>query len=191
MDPCPICYENLDDRDYCITACKHKFCIRCITTFIESKDKCPYCNSLIAVSSHKKKSLHKTKVYGPVGIFKDRWLIISSIVPKQLSYIEQINKIVMYCYKTLTWGLGKLAKWFNNMLWALACINAGYSIFNLLARIQIYKLIYGFVCFVLGLLGYLVYMRYQTNKQNNICVNKIYDGIFYADNTGIIHRNLH
>jgi hypothetical protein len=61
MDSCPICFENLTDTDYCVTICKHNFCIKCITNAIETNDKCPCCRSLIVVSSYKKDDYKKQK----------------------------------------------------------------------------------------------------------------------------------
>ena len=40
---CPICYENINDINYCVTSCKHKFCLKCFIKHIQIKDNCPMC----------------------------------------------------------------------------------------------------------------------------------------------------
>lgn len=43
MNECPICYEELQNRIFCIMPCKHKICLVCI---VKMKTKtCPICRN--------------------------------------------------------------------------------------------------------------------------------------------------
>lgn len=43
MNECPICYEELQKRIFCITPCRHKICLVCI---VKMKTKsCPICRN--------------------------------------------------------------------------------------------------------------------------------------------------
>ena len=47
-DTCPICMENLDKTNFCVTACKpigHKFCLECMLKHTKTKKNCPLCRA--------------------------------------------------------------------------------------------------------------------------------------------------
>ena len=39
---CSICFEN---KNNCISNCDHLFCFKCIHSWLENNDDCPYCRS--------------------------------------------------------------------------------------------------------------------------------------------------
>lgn len=46
---CPICYENIGDKDSCTTSCGHKFHTSCL---LRAKNtKCPYCKTDISLNN--------------------------------------------------------------------------------------------------------------------------------------------
>jgi hypothetical protein len=42
-DTCPICMENLEKTNCCITSCGHQFCLECIIKHSNTKSDCPLC----------------------------------------------------------------------------------------------------------------------------------------------------
>ena len=46
-ETCPICMENFDSSNYCITPCSHKFCLDCYIKHTQSKSNCPLCRGNI------------------------------------------------------------------------------------------------------------------------------------------------
>ena len=44
-DICNICFNDINDKNYCITSCKHKFCLSCILISIKYKNTCPCCRT--------------------------------------------------------------------------------------------------------------------------------------------------
>ena len=46
IDECPVCYENYSlSSNYCITECKHSFCLKCILTYSKINNSCPICRA--------------------------------------------------------------------------------------------------------------------------------------------------
>ncbi|XP_034486212.1 homeobox protein 5 [Drosophila innubila] len=44
---CPVCLENVRQREPCTTRCGHIFCKSCLTSAVQSTHKCPLCNKKI------------------------------------------------------------------------------------------------------------------------------------------------
>lgn len=47
LENCPICYEELGQRDICITKCGHKYCMSCLFKHAEKSLDCPMCRTKI------------------------------------------------------------------------------------------------------------------------------------------------
>ena len=45
VDECPICYEEIGDKNFCVTACEHKFCMGCIPKHLANSNACPMCRA--------------------------------------------------------------------------------------------------------------------------------------------------
>ena len=45
VDECPICYEEIGDKNFCVTACGHKFCLGCIPKHVANSNACPMCRA--------------------------------------------------------------------------------------------------------------------------------------------------
>ena len=41
-DSCPICFEELGEKNLCITKCGHKFCFDCMFKHLNTKNDCPF-----------------------------------------------------------------------------------------------------------------------------------------------------
>lgn len=50
---CPICFDRIKDRDSIETECGHIFCQKCIKTWIEQNNQCPYCRMVILEENEK------------------------------------------------------------------------------------------------------------------------------------------
>ena len=46
-EECPICYDELGDRNLCVTKCGHKFCMDCATKHLANNTACPMCRTPI------------------------------------------------------------------------------------------------------------------------------------------------
>ena len=44
-DNCPICFEELGEKNLCITKCGHKFCFDCMFKHLNIKNDCPLCRA--------------------------------------------------------------------------------------------------------------------------------------------------
>lgn len=42
---CVICFENIGEKNNCVTECGHKFCLKCLVTSIAHKNACPCCRT--------------------------------------------------------------------------------------------------------------------------------------------------
>jgi hypothetical protein len=40
---CCICYENIGEKNNCVTECGHKFCFKCLATAMTRSNACPCC----------------------------------------------------------------------------------------------------------------------------------------------------
>ena len=40
---CPICYEQIGNKNTCTTECGHTFCFKCMAESIQRNVKCPCC----------------------------------------------------------------------------------------------------------------------------------------------------
>ena len=47
-DDCPICYEEIMDKNFCVTKCGHKFCMDCMPKHLQNNQKCPLCRDQVA-----------------------------------------------------------------------------------------------------------------------------------------------
>ena len=51
-DICNICFNDISDKNYCITSCKHKFCLSCILISIKYKNTCPCCREELITNDY-------------------------------------------------------------------------------------------------------------------------------------------
>ena len=45
VEECPICYEEIGSRNFCVTSCGHKFCMGCIPKHLANSNACPMCRA--------------------------------------------------------------------------------------------------------------------------------------------------
>jgi hypothetical protein len=45
IDSCPICLEEIGEKNNCITECGHKFCLKCLSISLQGKNTCPMCRA--------------------------------------------------------------------------------------------------------------------------------------------------
>ena len=50
---CPICFDKIKERDTIETDCGHIFCQKCIKTWFEQNNQCPYCRMVIVEETEK------------------------------------------------------------------------------------------------------------------------------------------
>jgi len=49
---CSICYDEIGERNSCVTNCGHQFCFNCIVTSLQHSNVCPYCRTqLVEIKS--------------------------------------------------------------------------------------------------------------------------------------------
>lgn len=44
---CSICYEEIGDKNNCVTDCGHQFCFKCIVTALQHNNTCPCCRATL------------------------------------------------------------------------------------------------------------------------------------------------
>ena len=42
---CPICLDEIGEKNNCVTECGHKFCLKCLSTALREKNTCPMCRN--------------------------------------------------------------------------------------------------------------------------------------------------
>jgi hypothetical protein len=47
MIECPVCFENIGDKNSCVTTCGHKFCLNCLLQSYNSLNNCPLCRETL------------------------------------------------------------------------------------------------------------------------------------------------
>ena len=57
---CPICFETLGKKNFAVTECEHKFCLKCLIKSLNEKSTCPLCRGEI-----EKKTKEGVKILGP------------------------------------------------------------------------------------------------------------------------------
>lgn len=97
-EDCPICMEEVED-EYCITRCRHVFCISCINICMNMKKMCPLCKTPlskqdISIISNKKNEMvlssKMTKMLNIINETSDKFIIFT-----QFDYIiSQISTIL-------------------------------------------------------------------------------------------------
>jgi hypothetical protein len=61
---CPICLEEIGEKNRCITPCGHYFCATCIFKSIMVRPTCPLCRSVIMQTE-------QSTAQGGAGAFED------------------------------------------------------------------------------------------------------------------------
>ena len=47
---CPICLEEINEKNNCTTLCNHKFCLSCMLESLKYKNSCPTCREIIILN---------------------------------------------------------------------------------------------------------------------------------------------
>ena len=47
---CPVCFENIGNKNSCVTSCGHKFCLNCLLQSYNSLNNCPLCRETLNVN---------------------------------------------------------------------------------------------------------------------------------------------
>ena len=51
---CPICLEQIGDKNFCKTECGHEFCLKClVSSCMQNNTNCPLCRKMIVPESGK------------------------------------------------------------------------------------------------------------------------------------------
>lgn len=59
-EPCPICMEKHEGKNFCVTECGHKFCLTCLmSSCLKNNTNCPLCRKTICPESGKVIELEK------------------------------------------------------------------------------------------------------------------------------------
>ena len=60
-DTCPICLDTIDDTNFCVTDCKHSFCLTCLHTSLLNKESCPLCRNDLVPKNKDRENLARTR----------------------------------------------------------------------------------------------------------------------------------
>ena len=69
-ETCPICYENIENKNFAITSCDHKFCIPCFIKASRAKDSCPLCRSIFTGENPQDQQRHLEAIKNMLDLYK-------------------------------------------------------------------------------------------------------------------------
>ena len=58
---CPICLDTIEETNFCVTACKHSFCLSCLHTSLLNKESCPLCRNDLVPKNKDREDLARTR----------------------------------------------------------------------------------------------------------------------------------
>ena len=58
---CPICLDTIKETNFCVTDCKHKFCLSCLHTSLLNKESCPLCRNDLVPKNKDREELEWTR----------------------------------------------------------------------------------------------------------------------------------
>ena len=47
IEKCPICLDEIGDKNSCVTECGHNFCLKCLYRSLKEKNTCPMCRQAL------------------------------------------------------------------------------------------------------------------------------------------------
>ena len=56
---CPICLEEINEKNNCTTLCNHKFCLSCMLESLKYKNSCPICREIIVIIEEEDNSINE------------------------------------------------------------------------------------------------------------------------------------
>jgi len=51
IDSCPICLDEIGEKNNCVTECGHKFCLKCLSIALQGNNTCPMCRDELVSKS--------------------------------------------------------------------------------------------------------------------------------------------
>tara|TARA_B110000259_G_C13942758_1_gene373475 strand:+ start:507 stop:971 length:465 start_codon:yes stop_codon:yes gene_type:complete len=51
IDTCPICLDEIGEKNNCVTECGHKFCLKCLSIALQGNNTCPMCRDELVSKS--------------------------------------------------------------------------------------------------------------------------------------------
>jgi len=61
VETCPICLDTINDTNFCVTECKHSFCLTCLHTSLLNKESCPLCRGDLVPKNNDRADLARTR----------------------------------------------------------------------------------------------------------------------------------
>mgnify|MGYP001135966835 CR=1 FL=1 len=58
---CPICLDTIEETNFCVTDCKHSFCLTCLHTSLLNKESCPLCRNDLVPKNKDREDLARTR----------------------------------------------------------------------------------------------------------------------------------
>ena len=104
-DICNICFNDISDKNYCITSCKHKFCLSCILISIKYKNTCPCCREELITNDYTSQNTYgRTEgIRNNIGLYDfeyDNDLLINDNF-----YISIRNDILLFRIRLIFFGI--------------------------------------------------------------------------------------
>lgn len=92
-DNCPICLECIQNTNYVVTKCNHKFCFSCLIHSCNLKNQCPLCRSEIEEFKNQLPKFRNSDMFDN---------IISSINNRYYNIFDLIDKIKESVFEEIT-----------------------------------------------------------------------------------------
>lgn len=93
-DNCPICLDVIQDNNYVITKCKHKFCFNCLMCSCNIKNECPLCRAEIEDFKQK-----KLPIFKQIDMFDNIMSSINNPYYNIFNLIDEIKEIIFHEFK--------------------------------------------------------------------------------------------
>ena len=96
---CPICLDEIGEKDNCITECGHKFCLKCLSTSLREKNTCPMCRAVLVEENEDTKKIRRLEginhMYAMSSIRKDKKIEnYENIYIRTMMYIQDLQDIL-------------------------------------------------------------------------------------------------
>ena len=96
IDPCPICLDEIGEKNSCVTGCGHKFCLKCLYTALRGKNTCPMCRGELVEENEDTKKIRSlenmNRIYAISSIRKDKKIEnYENIYIRTMMYIQDLQ----------------------------------------------------------------------------------------------------
>ena len=96
IEKCPICLDEIGDKNSCVTECGHKFCLKCLYRALKEKNTCPMCRAELVEENEDTKKIRRlediNRIFAISSIRKDKKIEnYENIYIRTMMYIQDLQ----------------------------------------------------------------------------------------------------